>query len=91
MGKLRSIGGFANFSNSQITDLGNLTRICGNLDLRKSKITDLGKLQYVGGEVFVDKNTPKSILDRLIKDKNGKYHFYLVKVNEKSNEEETEI
>ena len=41
--------GNADFSNSNITDLGNLQHIGENADFSNSEITDLGNLQHIGG------------------------------------------
>jgi len=43
------IVGNANFENSKLTDLGNLTTIGGTANFRDSKLTDLGKLTTIGG------------------------------------------
>ncbi|MDR2233996.1 MAG: hypothetical protein LBE56_12865 [Tannerella sp.] len=42
----------ANFSNSQITSLGNLQRIGGNAYFRNSQVTDLGNLKRIGGDAY---------------------------------------
>ena len=41
---------FANFANSNVTDLGELQSIGGNAKFSFSKITNLGKLQKIGGD-----------------------------------------
>lgn len=46
--KLKFISGDADFENSKITDLGNLTTIGGYVFFHNSQITDLGKLKEVG-------------------------------------------
>jgi hypothetical protein len=50
--KLKFISGDADFENSKITDLGNLTTIGGDAYFGNSKITDLGNLTTIGGYVF---------------------------------------
>ena len=43
------IGGYANFYNSPITNLGNLQSIGGDASFRDSQITNIGNLQNIGG------------------------------------------
>ena len=47
--KVKTINGSADFSNSQITDLGNLETINGNAYFSNSQITDLGNLKTING------------------------------------------
>ena len=46
--------GDADFTNSNITDLGKLQFIGGDADFTNSNITDLGKLQSIGGDAYFD-------------------------------------
>ena len=52
--KLKFISGDADFENSKITDLGNLTTIGGDAYFGNSKITDLGNLTTIGGSAYFD-------------------------------------
>lgn len=44
--------GDAHFSNSNITDLGNLQSIVGGADFSNSNVTDLGNLKSIGGYAY---------------------------------------
>ena len=46
---IKEIKGYADFSDSEVTNLGNLQIIGGNASFFLSKITDLGNLQTIGG------------------------------------------
>ena len=50
--KVKTINGSADFSNSQITDLGNLEKINGNAYFSNSQITDLGNLRTINGDAY---------------------------------------
>ena len=45
---------YADFTNSNITDLGKLQFIGGDASFDNSNITDLGKLQSIGGDAYFD-------------------------------------
>ncbi|MDR2233997.1 MAG: hypothetical protein LBE56_12870 [Tannerella sp.] len=62
---MQSIGRNADFSYSQITDLGNLQRIGRNANFSYSQITDLGNLQRIGGSADINDSTPKNIQSQL--------------------------
>ena len=50
--KVKTITGDANFSDSLVTDLGNLKSIGGNAGFCKSQVTDLGNLKSIGGYAY---------------------------------------
>ena len=49
--RVKTIKGNADFSDSLITDLGNLKLIGGNANFRYSQVIDLGQLKSIGGNV----------------------------------------
>ena len=49
--RVKTIKGTADFSDSLITDLGNLKLIGGNANFRYSQVIDLGQLKSIGGNV----------------------------------------
>ena len=51
--KVKKIKGDGNFSDSQITDLGNLKTIGGNAYFSKSHITDLRNIESIGGSIDI--------------------------------------
>ena len=55
--KTKIILDYANFENSEYTDLGKLTTIGGDANFKFSKITDLGNLKYIGGDAKFGKVT----------------------------------
>ena len=69
MGKLKEIGGDANFYNSKVNDLGNLEKIGGKAEFRKSKIKNLGKIKIFDkyGYMFVNKGDKKLFEEELKK------------------------
>jgi hypothetical protein len=44
--------GYANFTNSKITDLGTLEAIIGKCNFGYSEVKDLGNLTTIGGDVY---------------------------------------
>ena len=62
--RIKTIQGDADFTNSQVTNLGNLQSIGGDAEFRKSKIRDLGKLKFVGGEVYYNTPAMKQLLEK---------------------------
>ena len=63
----------ADFSNSQITNLGNLKYIGGKADFLNSQITDLGELQYIGGNADFEGSQIKSLKN--LETINGQAYF----------------
>lgn len=61
--KVKKINGFADFSDSQLTDLGKLQSIGGYADFSDSQLTDLGKLQSIGGYAFFSDSKITSLGD----------------------------
>ena len=51
--KVKQIKGYANFYNSQITNLGNLKSIDGDADFCGSKITNLNKIETIDGNAWL--------------------------------------
>ena len=81
---LENISGTADFTNSQIKDLGRLKIIANHVDFRSSKVTELGQLQKVGGYVdFTDSLiTNLGMLEEIGQpyvDKNSRLDFTKVK------------
>jgi hypothetical protein len=54
---LQTIGGFSDFENSQVQDLGNLQTIGGFADFRNSQVQSLGNLHTIGGYAYFGNRT----------------------------------
>ena len=61
LGKLRKIGGDANFRYSNLIDLGDLAEVGGKLSLRDTQLNDLSSLKFVGGDLYL----PNRLSDNL--------------------------
>ena len=81
--KVKTINGSADFSNSQITDLGNLETINGNAYFSNSQITDLGNLRTINGDAYFSNSqiTDLGNLETI----NGKADFFCSQVTDLGN------
>ena len=59
--KVKQIKGYANFYNSQITNLDNLKYIDGDAYFGPLQIADLGNLKYIGGDAYFRHSKIKSL------------------------------